>query len=152
MACLFGEHLNERFEEEEKRFYNDESKVNYFHTCSRNIVRSIFSSSNNEDIIFFLHKTIQRTHHFCLKVNLSRDNGTKIVGYAMYNVNNMLSAKIIHENNNLNTIDVPGPEYDIEIKDYQCEDLFSANGFKVTLFEPIVTRFKRTDCIMNFGL
>ena len=32
MACVFGENLNKRFKEEEKRFSNEGSKVKFF-TC-----------------------------------------------------------------------------------------------------------------------
>ena len=39
-----------------------------------------------------------------------------------------------------------------EIKDYEHEDNFLPNGYKVTLFEPIILRFKRNDCISNFWL
>ena len=91
-------------------------------------------------------------YHFCLKVIFLHDDGTKAAGYAMDSVNNMSSAEIVDEHGNMSTIDVPEHAQDIEIKCYQYEDTFLANDFKVTLFEPIVTRFKRTDCIMNFGL
>ena len=50
------------------------------------------------------------------------------------------------------TINVPEPKWNIELREYQYEDAFSANGFKVTLFESISMRFKRNDCVSNFWI
>ena len=68
------------------------------------------------------------------------DDETQAVGYVMDNVNDMLSAKVTDENDNVITINVPEPKWNIELRCYQHEDSFSANDFKATLFEPIVMR------------
>ena len=152
MACLFGKHLNSRFEEEGKRFYNDNSKVKCFYVSSRNRITSIFSCGNSQDITAFCsHKPIQRRHQFCPKVKLLHD-GTQTVGYVMDDVNGMLSAETTDENDNTITINVPTPKWNVELRDCPCEDVFPANGFKVALFETIIMRFKRNDCISNFWI
>ena len=153
MVCLFAENLNNRSEEEEKRFPNDNSKVKCFHVRSMNRLTSIFSSGNSQEITaFYSCKTIQRRNQFCPKVNLIHDDGTQTVGHAIDNVNDMLSAETTDKNDNMIIINVPEPKWNIELRDYQCEDAFLANGFKVTLFEPIVMRFKRNYCISNYWI
>ena len=70
----------------------------------------------------------------------------------MNNVNGVLSAEITDENDNAITIKVPEPRWNAELRDYQHNDELQDNGFKVTLFETIVLRFKRNDCISNFWI
>ena len=41
MSYLFGEGMNERFEEEEKRFQSEDIKVKFFHMFSRNRIEHV---------------------------------------------------------------------------------------------------------------
>ena len=38
------------------------------------------------------------------------------------------------------------------MKDYEHNNNFLPNSHEVTLFEPIILRFKRNDCVSNFWL
>ena len=124
-----------------------------FHLLSRNRVTSMFSSGDAQDIAaIHSHKTIQRRHQFCPKINLLNIDGTQNAGRAMSNVNGMLSAETTDENDNTITINVPTPKWNVELRDYQHDNEFQDNGFKVTLFELIALRFKRNDCVSNFWI
>ena len=153
MAYMFREKLNRRFVNAEKRFSNDESKIKFFHINSRSRIKYIFSSGNSLDITAcFIYKTIEWHYQFYSKVNLENEEGKETIRYALYNKNNILKVEITNKNDSIVEIDIPAPIWNEEIKDYEYEDNFLPNGYKVTLFEPIILRFKRNDCISNFWL
>ena len=80
-------------------------------TCAQVTALVLFSAVVTIKISqLFSYKTAQRTHHFCPKVNLLHDDGTKVVECAMENVINMLSAETIDGNDNIDTIHVPEPK------------------------------------------
>lgn len=110
MAHVFGENLNRRFADAEKRFAKEESKIKFFHICSRSRMKCIFSSGNSLDITAcFAYKTIERHHQFYPKVNLENEEGKETIGYVLYDENNALNVEITDENDNIVQIDIPAP-------------------------------------------
>ena len=88
-------------------------------------------------------KTIQRRHKFCLKVNFLCSDRKGIAGCVVDNANGMLSSGATDENEIMTTVDALEGKWNIESRDYQHEDAFVANGFRFTLLELIVIRFKK---------
>ena len=63
ITYLFGEDLDQRFEEEERSFHNRHNKVNFFHMCSKNKLNSILRSGSSRNIgKKCTCKAIQRAH------------------------------------------------------------------------------------------
>ena len=110
MAHVFGEKLNRRFANAEKRFSNDESKIKFFHMRSRSRMKCVFSSGNSLDIAAcFTCKTIEQCDQFYPKVNLENEEEKETVGYVLYDDNNMLKVEITNENDSIVDIDIPAP-------------------------------------------
>ena len=139
MARTHSEKLNRRFANAEKRFSNNESKIKFFHINLRSKMKYIFSSGNSLDITArFTCKTIERYHQFYSKINIENEERKQTISYALYDENNILKAEMTNLNNSIAQIDIPAPIQNEEIKDYEYEDNFLPNGYKVTLFEPII--------------
>ena len=152
MAYMFGENLNKIFEEEEKRFSNEGSKVKFSRKLKENNDACIQQwQQQRHHRIMFLQNYSKEVSIFP-KVNLLHNDGTQTVGYIIDYANDTLNAEVTDDNDNVLAIDVPAPKWNNELNDYECEDRFTSNGYKLTLFEPIVMRFKRNNCVSNFWI
>lgn len=108
-----------------EKVYNKDRKVKYYHVHWRNRVTTMFSSGNSKDITTsYSHKNIHWRHWFYPKVNLVHNDGTQTAGYVIDNSNDILSVEITDDNDNIIAINTPALRWNIELRDYEHEDVF----------------------------
>ena len=130
MSYLFGEGINEIFEEEEKRFQSEDSKVNFF-TYFLEMESNVFLALETvETLPNCAHSKLFRENIiFSENLNLLHCNGTThAIGYVIENTDNVMQVEAMDENDDIIIISAPEPQWDDERKCYVCDDIYYLDG------------------------
>lgn len=154
MFYLFGSDLRSKFLENEKAYAGEVSaKVKFYHVRSNRRLNELLSTGTSDSLGFlYAYKTTERWHYAGAKVNLVRNNtNQETTGYVVDDdVDNNLVIEFSNSNNNIETIKLLCPEYDVENKKYLYRRNPTPSRYRIVLYEPIVFRFNLKDPRNNF--
>ena len=135
----------------EERQHKTKAKENHYHLCSRNRLRCVFSTNNNDVITTTCaHETIHRFNECVLKILLIYEYGTQAIGHAVDNTNNILHTQVIDIEDNADVVQITAPKWNGDLKCYTHDDDFNSFGHELLCFELIVLRFNANDWLNTF--
>ena len=125
--------------------------MKYFYVCSRNRLSYLFSTDRNSSITTTcVCETIPRFHEFAVKVYLVNINENESIRCAVDENENTFIVKIINDDDDVKSIQISAPFWDGYTKEYACNNVFNANGYKIVYFEPLILKFNKKDAVTNF--
>ena len=126
MLHFLGVLFNRRFNDEDK-IYEKETNVKFYHVCSRNRLKLLFSIYSNESISS-AWKTIPLFHEFVPKVCILYRDGSQAIGHLMRNSDSVLRAKVISVEEELELIQIGAPMWNKYSKEHTHYYAFNSSG------------------------